>query len=164
MRNLVAAAAICAVLAAPASGFMWNLKVGGGAVLKPSPTRWGGHVSFELPLSDDHPTYIAPFLDFYRKAGVSHMPVGAAIIYRAPFSDYWGTVYFASGGGLQRVSGSGLASTEAIVTVAAGLSVGLTERTAVFVQGRWFRSFAEASAEANQYAFHAGLELRLGRE
>ena len=86
-----------------------DVKAAGGFLF--DPTRWGGHLSIEIPIGDMYPTYLAPFVEFYRKTStlelvnitaktdISEIPAGISLIYKAPLSDRYGTVFFGVGGG-----------------------------------------------------------------
>lgn len=80
-----------------------DVKIGGGALL--DPTRGGGHLSVEVPIGDLYPTYLAPFVEFYRKSGISEIPAGVSLIYKAPLSDRYGTVFFGVAGGVLHARG-----------------------------------------------------------
>jgi len=171
MKHLIWIVILCLAAAGPASAAELGVKMGGGVVVDPS--RWGGHVSFEVPLSREFPTFIAPFFELYRKGGVNQMPLGATLMYKSMFSGYGGTVYFGVGGGILKVSGTitdpltGIgasgSSTDAMITAGGGVYFYLKEPAALFVQMRWFRPFAETSAK-NELAFQAGLHFRIGEE
>ncbi len=92
-----------------------DVKIGGGALL--DPTRAGGHLSIEVPIGDLYPTYLAPFVEYYRgtttlssvnitlETDVSEIPAGVSLIYKAPLSDRYGTVFFGVGGGVLHARG-----------------------------------------------------------
>lgn len=80
-----------------------DVKIGGGALL--DPTRGGGHLSVEVPIGDMYPTYLAPFVEVYRKSGISEIPAGVGLIYKAPLSDRYGTVFFGVAGGVLHARG-----------------------------------------------------------
>jgi len=142
-----------------------GVKAGGATVF--DPVRWGGHLSFEIPLSDEYPTNLAPFIEVYNKNGNKLIPVGIALIYKARISDAGGTIYFGVGGGALLVRGQpafGLVkSTDGIISAALGLSLGFGDRFGAFTQMRWFRSFEDQTAD-NLYAVHFGLSFNLGGE
>lgn len=167
MRHRVwfAAAFLVMLISVPASARQMGLKAGGGVLLDPS--RWGGHASFEIALSEEYPTNVAPFIEVYSKSGTHVIPLGLALLYKARFSDYGGTVFFGAGGGVLMIRGQpgfGVAEgTDGMITAAGGLSMGITERAGVFAQFRWFRSFEDQSAE-NQYGIQVGVQLQFGEE
>lgn len=80
-----------------------DVKIGGGALF--DPTRAGGHLSIEFPIGDLYPTYLAPFVEFYRKGGISEIPAGVSLVYKAPLSDQYGTVFFGVSGGVLHARG-----------------------------------------------------------
>ena len=155
-----------------------DVKIGGGAIL--DPTRMGGHISIDIPIGDTYPTYLSPFVEFYRKSGIDEIPAGVSLIYKAPFSDRYGTVFFGVGGGMLYARGFPLvdslfgtfiidqttgqiatgSSTEAMIAVLGGLRLDVADRVGAMVQGRWFRAFATGST--NNFALHAGLVFTLG--
>ena len=155
-----------------------DIKVAGGGVL--DPTRVGGHLSIDIPIGDTYPTYISPFVEFYSKSGIDEIPAGISLIYKAPFSDRYGTVFFGVGGGMIYARGFPLidsifgnfiidqatgqvatgTSSEAMLSVLGGLRLDVADRVGVIVQGRWFRAFATGST--NNIALHAGLAFTLG--
>ena len=152
-----------------------DVKAGGGLLF--DPTRWGGYLSVEIPIGDTYPTYLAPFAEFYRKSGVSEIPAGLSLIYKAPLSDQYGTVFFGVGGGILHARGFPLlidtiagpvpspsgetgSTTKAMIAVGGGVRFDVADRAGVFVQGRWFRAFA--SGFPNNFALHAGLKFSLG--
>ena len=158
-----------------------DVKIGGGALL--DPTRGGGHLSIEIPIGDLYPTYLAPFVEYYRKNGISEIPAGVSLIYKAPLSDRYGTVFFGVGGGVLHARGFPVIevlidgtrvflidpatgdfvtgkSTEALIAVAGGMRFDVSEGIGAFVQGRWFRAFASGST--NNFGLHAGLMFSLG--
>ena len=167
MKYLVwVASIVCLLLSVvPVSAREIGVKVGGAVVIDPS--RWGGHISFEIPLSEEYPTNLAPFFEYYEKAGTKIMPLGLTLLYKARFSDYGGTVYFGAGGGVLMIRGQpglGLVTgTDGMITAGGGLSIGLGERFGVYTQARWFRSFEDQAAN-NEISIQAGLQFRLGSE
>jgi hypothetical protein len=169
--------ALSLVLVGPVTALQWGVKAGGGVNFEPSPSRWGGHGSIEIPLSQDYPTSLSVFFEMYRKTltiqnvsgTTTQIPMGLAIHYKAPLSRHGGTIYFTGGGGIVRdsfpdlTSASGRSSaTEPIVTVAGGTVIPVTESIAVFGQFRWFKAFA--SGAVNQYGVQFGIHFPLGRE
>ncbi len=152
-----------------------DVKAGGGLLF--DPTRWGGHLSVEVPIGDTYPTYLASFVEFYRKDGVSEIPAGLGLTYKAPLSDRYGTVFFGVGGGILHARGFPLliidpirgaipsgetgSTTEAMIAVGGGVRFDVAGRMGVFVQGRWFRAFASGGFP-NNFALHTGLKFSLG--
>ena len=167
-----------------------DVKIGGGALL--DPTRGGGHLSIEVPIGDLYPTYLAPFVEYYRrtitlaatdKTLKTEIPAGVSLVYKAPLSDRYGTVFFGVAGGVLHTRGSPIVeilfdgttvyaidtatgevvtetSTEALIAVAGGMRFDVSEGIGAFVQGRWFRAFA--SGTTNNFGIHAGLMFSLG--
>ena len=179
MRSMVRVAMFCAVL-----GLMHgradaqvDVKIAGGAVLDPA--RWGGHFSIEIPIGGIYPTYLAPFVEWYQKSGIDEIPAGISLIYKAPFSDRYGTVFFGVGGGILYARGFPLidafgffftdpatgqiatgSATDPMISVGGGLRLDVAERVGVFAQGRWFRAFASGST--NNFSLQLGLNFTLG--
>ena len=155
-----------------------DIKIGGGALF--DPTRGGGHLSIEFPIGDLYPTYLAPFVEYYRrtitlvatdKTLETEIPAGVSLVYKAPLSDRYGTVFFGVAGGVLHTRGSPVlvpvgvdlvtgttaivdlsidtetrevvteTSTEALIAVAGGMRFDVSEGISAFVQGRWFRAF-----------------------
>jgi hypothetical protein len=183
MKRLVFLVALSLVLAGPVTALQWGVKAGGGVNFEPSPSRWGGHGSIEIPLSEDYPTSLSVFFEMYRKTltilnvpeMTTQIPAGLAIHYKAPLSRHGGTIYFTGGGGIVRdyfpvppdpadpLAASGRASaTEPIITVAGGAIIPVTESISAFGQFRWFKAFA--SRAVNQYGIQFGVHFPLGRE
>ena len=167
-----------------------DVKVGGGALF--DPTRGGGHLSIEFPIGDLYPTYLAPFVEYYRrtitlvatdKTLETEIPAGVSLIYKAPLSDRYGTVFFGVAGGVLHTRGSPIVevlfdgttvyavdtetrevitetSTEALIAVAGGMRFDVAGSVGAFVQGRWFRAFA--SGTTNNFGVQAGLMFSLG--
>ena len=177
MRSLAWTTLLCiTTLAMSSSVEAVSIKTGGGIVL--DPTSSGGHISFEVPISDDYPTYLAPFLEYYSKDGESLMPIGITLLYKAPFSTAFGTIYFGVGGGIlsirDRVSldqfnnPTTFSATKALVSAGGGVRISLTERIGFFGQMRWFRPFSSGDPNQvsvpNRFAFHGGLHFELGSE
>lgn len=155
-----------------------DVKVGGGMLVDNS--RWGGHLSVDIPIGDLHPTFLSPFVEFYRKAlgGGDHLneiPFGASLLYKAPFSEQYGVVYFGIGAGMFLARGPSvnvtnavgnvidtvsISATNAIVTAGGGLNVDVSDSMGLFVQGKWFRAFTSGSK--NEVSLHVGLSFRLG--
>jgi hypothetical protein len=162
MRRFLGLFAVCLLLAGSADALQWGVKTGGGVVFKPSPSRWGGHASLEIPLSEDYPTSLSAFFEIYRKSSINQMPAGLSIHYKAPLTRWGGTIYFAGGGGVLRVSGLGNSLTNGMLTVAGGGIIPVTESVGVFGQFRWFKAFASGSV--NEYGLQFGLHFPLGRE
>ena len=185
MRLMVQVVMFCAVLGVTIgqADAQVEVKVAGGALF--DPTSWGGHFSIEIPIGDTYPTYLAPFVEWYRISAVGQIPAsdeipaGVGLIYKAPFSDQYGTVFFGVGGGLLYTRGvptrddfgrvlinatTGQLATgslkEPLLSVAGGLRLDVVERVGVLVQGRWFRAFA--SGATNNFSVQAGLSLALG--
>lgn len=175
MRRLIGAAVLGLLLVGSADALQWGVKVGGGVNFQPDPTRWGGHASIEIPLSEDYPTSLSAFYEIYRwdvdlvvvSGTASEMPIGLAVHYKAPLTRFGGTIYFAGGGGVLRQSGpdpaGGTASqTNGMVTVAGGTVFNLTTSVGIFSQFRWLKAFA--SGAENEYGIQVGLHFPLGRE
>ena len=167
MKRFVCLVALSLILAGPATALQWGVKAGGALIFKPSPSRWGGHGSIEIPLSEDYPTSLSAFFEMYKKSGFTTIPTGLSILYKAPLTRYGGTIYFTGGGGILRFSGPDLdgtnrSSTDGMITVAGGTFVPLTESISVFGQFRWFKRFA--SGAVNEYGIQFGLHFPLGNE
>ena len=174
MKWFMRAFLVCAALAvfSGRSDAQVDLRAGGGLLVNPS--RWGGQVAIDLPIGGTYPTFISPFVEWYRKGGVNAIPAGVSLIYKAPFSDRYGTVFFGVGAGLYRVSGSipGIdvltgalttitdSSTQFMITAGGGLQLDVTDRVGPFIQMRWFRAFASGSK--NEVSVTAGLGFKLG--
>ena len=151
-----------------------DVKAAGGLLF--DPTRWGGYLSVEFPIGDTYPTYLAPFVEFYQKSGISEIPAGLSLVYKAPLSDRYGTVFFGAGGGILHARGFPLlietpvgvvatdekgSTTKAMIAVGGGVRFDVTDRAGAFVQGRWFRAFASGDFP-NNFALHLGLKFSLG--
>jgi len=161
---------LCLALAAAPAAAQVEVKAGGGVLTDPS--RLGGHVSLEIPLSDDYPTYLAPFFEYYvqddAKLLPKMMPVGASLLYKALMSSYGGMVYFGVLGGLLMSrdipdpfgAPTGVSSNDALIGVGGGGQFGFNDRFGVFGQIRWFR-LVETGGD-NNISFQAGLALKLG--
>lgn len=162
IRLVVLLSGLALLTAAPAAGRDFAVNFGGGTLF--DSTRPGGHFSFEMSLSDEYPTHLAPFCEFYDDSGTRIIPVGISLLYKPPLSEYGGTIYFGAGGGALLIRGQpgpGLPTgTDGMITVAGGLSFGVGTRAGVFVQVRWFRSFEDQTAE-NEIGVQAGLRFFL---
>ena len=152
--------AVCAALVA-APSFAAEVAIKAGAAVAVDPTRPGAYVSFEFPLGQDFPTYLAPYVEFYSKSGEKTVPAGLVLLYKAPFSEYGGTIYFGIGAGFLMVR-NGDSKNDPMMSAGGGLALGLTDRVGVFAQARWFR--ATSSAARNHIGFQAGLEFQIGEE
>lgn len=161
-RLLTLLSGLALLAAAPVCAREFGMSLGGGTLF--DPTRPGGHFSLEMSLSDEYPTHLAPFCEFYSKSGIRIIPIGISLLYKPPLSEYGGTIYFGAGGGALLIRGQptpGLATgTDGMITVAGGLSFGVGTRAGVFVQVRWFRSFEDQTAE-NEIGVQAGLRFDL---
>ena len=153
------------ITSGPVSARELGIKLGGGTML--SASRFGGHASIEIPLSDEYPTNIAPFIEFYSKSGKKVIPLGLALLYKARMSDAGGTVYFGAGGGVLMIRGQPgplfVTGTEGMITAAGGVGMGIGERMGGFAQIRWFRSFEDQTGD-NEFSIQAGLQISLGGE
>lgn len=176
MRVLMGLAVV--VLLTGRSEAQVDVKVGGGMLLDNS--RWGGHLSVDIPIGDLHPTYLSPFVEFYRTTPapgihINEIPIGASLLYKAPFSEQYGVVFFGVGGGLYLARGTSIditnaagnvidtisnSTTNAIVTAGGGLMVDVSDSMGFFVQGKWFRAFTSGSK--NEVSLHVGLSFKLG--
>ena len=165
IRTLGLTLLLLAISGLPASAREITVKAGGGVSFDPN--RWGGHVSFEIPLSEEYPTNLAPFLEYYTKDGTKMIPTGVSLMYKARISDAGGTIYFGVGGGALMIrgepGGGQVKGTEGMITAALGLSFGIGERFGFFVQSRWFRPFADETKD-NLYGAQFGLSFDLGGE
>ncbi len=103
MKSLVAVVFFSLVAMFGRADAQVDVKIGGGALL--DPTRGGGHLSIEFPIGDLYPTYLAPFVEYYRKSGISEIPAGVSLVYKAPLSDRYGTVFFGVSGGVLHARG-----------------------------------------------------------
>ena len=140
------------------------LRIGGGALMTNS-SRPGVYASVEIPISEDYPTHIAPFMEYYSRDGMKMIPIGIGIIYKARFTDYGGTIFFGAGGGAMMVRGEpgfGYAKgTNGMIGAVGGLSLGFSDRIGGFAQARWLRSFEDETAD-NEIGFHVGLQFDFG--
>ena len=142
-----------------------QLKIGGGLVL--DPTAWGGHISVDIPLGSSYPTYLAPYADLYRDGGSNLIPLGVALLYKAPLTDLFGTVYFGAGGGILRFTQATALGVledafDPMVSAGGGIHLDFSEKTGVFIQARWFRRFE--SGARNEVSIHAGISFQLSEE
>jgi len=154
-----------------------DIKVGGGLIL--DNTRWGGHLSVDIPIGDTHPTFLSPFVEFYRSTPgpnfhINEIPLGANLLYKAPFSEQYGVVFFGIGGGLFLARGTSFpvydlagnvidtvssSVTEPMITAGGGLTIDMSETLGIFAQGRWFRAFTTGSK--NDVSLHVGISFKL---
>ncbi len=189
MKSMVAVCFFLVIAMFGRAAAQVDVKIGGGILL--DPTRAGGHLSVEFPIGDLYPTYLAPFVEYYRrtitlvatdKTLETEIPAGVSLVYKAPLSDRYGTVFFGVAGGVLHTRGSPIVevfggttvyavdtetgevvtetSTEALIAVAGGMRFDVSEGIGAFVQGRWFRAFA--SGTTNNFGIHAGLMFSLG--
>lgn len=167
-RAVMCLVVVSALFSGSVDALQWGVKAGGGFNFQPSPTRWGGHGSVEIPLSQDYPTSLSAFFEMYKKVGITQIPFGLGIHYKAPLTRFGGTIYFVGGGGLLRLSfeptgGVSLPSqTNGMITVAGGAILNMTEKIGFFSQVRWFKAFASGSE--NELGIQFGLHFNLGRE
>lgn len=152
------------VLLSGQSAAQVDVKVGGGLLV--DNTRWGGHLSVDIPVGDTYPTYLSPFIEFYRTSlapgsNLNEIPVGASILYKAAFSEQYGVVFFGVGGGMFLARGAASAS-EPMVTAGGGLMFDVSDSMGLFVQGKWFRAFTTGSK--NEVSLHVGVNFRVGSE
>ena len=168
MKRFASLVVLNLILAGSAPALQWGVKLGGSTIFKPSPSRWGGHASLEIPLSEEYPTSLSGFLEMYKKDGFTTIPTGLSILYKAPLSRYGGMIYFTGGGGILRFSGPDLiantnrSSTDGMISVAGGTYVPLTEAISIFGQFRWFKRFA--SGAVNEYGISFGFYFPIGNE
>ena len=146
-----------------------SLKAGGGMLF--DPTRWGGHLSLEIPLGSDHPTYLAPFVEFYQKSQVKEIPIGISLLYKAPLSELLGTIYFGVGGGvfLSRVTFTDqvlgtvkLSRTEPMISVTGGIRLDVSDRMGLYTQVYLLRPFETGSTTV--FGVQAGLHFEIGEK
>lgn len=177
MRRFILFTLFVAALFAGRADAQIEIKAAGGFLL--DPVRWGGHLSVDIPVGDDYPTYLAPFVEVHRKSGYTAIPAGVSLLYKAPFTEEFGTAFFGIGTGLYRVSGPDVlidlddmgnvvfvtvdrSSTQAMITAGGGVHIHLTESVGTFVHARWFRAFASGSR--NEVSLMAGLSFRFGED
>ncbi len=179
MRQLIRVVSVCLFLAAaPSSAEGVGIKAGGGLILDPS--RWGGHVSFEIPIGGDYPLSVAPFFELYEKDGEKGMPTGVSLLYEAPLSEQGGNIYFGAGLGFLLRRGSVLgqsnltdSSNDLMMTAAGGFSFGVTEQVGIFAQTRWFVSLVDeaqspfdleygTASSKNEITLIVGLNFQIG--
>ncbi len=162
LRILALLSGFALLAATPVAARDFAVNAGGGTLFDPS--RPGGHFSFEMSLSDEYPTHLTPFCEFYGKSGTWIIPIGISLLYRPPLSEYGGTIYFGAGAGALLVRGQpaqGLPTgTDGMISVAGGLSFDVGPSAGMFVQVRWFRSFENQSAE-NEIGIQAGVRFNL---
>jgi hypothetical protein len=135
--------------AAPADAI--GIKAGGGLLVDPA--RWGGHISVEIPISQDRPLALAPFFEIYEKDGEKGMPIGMVLLYSAPLTREAGTIYFGAGAGMlmlrgttfQQAGGAPLpgGSNSVMATAGGGLLFHVSESFGLFLQVRWFMSLSD---------------------
>ena len=163
----VLACFVLVVGAVPADAI--GIKAGGGPLL--DPLRWGGHVSVEIPISDDRPLALAPFFELYAKDGGKLIPVGISMVYRAPLTREVGTIYFGVGGGMLLLRSVqyeliGIpyrdSSNEIMATAAGGLLFHLSENMGFFLQTRWFMAMSNEGIDntsKSNLAFMLGIHI-----
>ncbi len=163
VRILALLSGFALLAATPVAARDFAVNAGGGTLFDPG--RPGGHFSFEMSLSDEYPTHLAPFCELYSNSGTRIIPIGISLLYKPPLSEYGGTIYFGAGGGALLIRGEpspGLATgTDGMITVAGGLSFDVGTHAGVFMQVRWFRSFEDHTA-ANEIGVQAGVRFNLG--
>jgi len=165
------------VLLVGQSGAQVDVKVGGGLLVDQS--RWGGHLSVDIPIGDTYPTYLSPYVELYRSTlapgiHLNEIPVGANLLYKAPFSEQYGVVFFGIGGGMYLargtvkdasgnvIDGVSISATEPMITAGGGLLVDVSDSMGLFVQGRWFKAFTTGAK--NEVTLHVGLSFKLGED
>jgi hypothetical protein len=168
------------VLLVGQSGAQVDVKVGGGLLVDQS--RWGGHLSVDIPIGDTYPTYLSPYVELYRSTlapgiHLNEIPVGANLLYKAPFSEQYGVVFFGIGGGMYLARGTSIpitdfsgnvidtisnSASEPMITAGGGLLVDVSDSMGLFVQGRWFKAFTTGAK--NEVTLHVGLSFKLGED
>ena len=142
-----------------------TFKFGGGVMI--NPTGGGGHASIEIPLSEEYSTYAAPFVEYYSKDG-TRIPIGASLLYKAPFGEFSGTIYFGIGFGAMIVDGlppdpiTGFdgSGTNAMGAAGGGISFALSDKAGVFVQSRYSRAFSGSGEnEEDVWGVHVGIQF-----
>ena len=132
-----------------------------------NPTGGGGHASVEIPLSEEYSTYAAPFVEYYSKDG-TRVPIGASLLYKAPFGEFGGTIYFGVGFGVMIVDGlpedpiTGFdgSATNMMGSAGGGISFALSQQAGVFVQSRYSRAFSGTGEnEEDVWGIHVGIQF-----
>jgi hypothetical protein len=140
-----------------------GIKAGGGVLF--DPIRPGGHISIEIPISDDRPLALAPFFEIYEKDGEKGMPLGISLLYNAPLTQEVGTIYFGAGAGMLLLRGTTFqqfgggtvtgGSNNVMATAAGGLLFHVGESFGLFIQGRWFMSLSDTTDDPLDLEFGA---------
>ena len=142
-----------------------GLKIGAGVMV--SPSGGGGHASVEIPLSEEYSTYAAPFVEVYSKDG-TRVPIGAALLYKAPFGEFGGTIYFGVGVGVLIVDGlppdpeTGFdgSAKNAMGSAGGGVSFALSRQAGIFVQSRYSRAITgSGDNQTAVWGFHVGIQF-----
>jgi hypothetical protein len=99
------------------------------------------------------------------------------LLYKAPFSEQYGIVYFGIGAGMLLARGDDVditdfggnvidtisfSASEPMIAAGGGLMLDVSDAMGLFFQARWFKAFATGAK--NEVALQVGLSFRLGQE
>ena len=130
-----------------------SFKIGGGMFFDNSIP--GAHLSVDIPVGEGS-FAISPFADIFHKSESKIYGGGLNALIRKPAGES-STFYIGAGGGLASVkveasAGGATASaskTSGMANVVAGLEFGVSEKAAIFAQGKWIGTFGGSSTTAN---------------
>jgi len=118
----------------------------------------GAHLSIDIPVGEGS-FAISPFADIFHKSEQKIYGGGLNFLIKRPVgeSSQW---YAGVGGGFASVKTLNGSSSGAMADVVVGLEFGVSEKAAIFSQGKWIGTFGGSSVR--NFALQAGVSFGFG--
>jgi hypothetical protein len=147
-------------LAAGSASAAGAFKIGGGIYFEE--TTPGGHISIDIPVGEGS-FMISPFADLFHKSELKLYSGGVNILMKKPAGES-GQIYYGVGGGFSKVEvtdqGVSVSKTEAMANGVLGFEFSVSDRAAIFLQGKYIATFGDIKARNG--AVTAGIAFGFG--
>ena len=154
------AAVMCAAMVSQADA-QPTFRVGGGLIF--DGTVWGGGAAVDMPLGD-RPFGLGLSTEYYKKSGVTFMPVRVLAMIKNPAGDQ-ADFYAGVGSGIYyskvSVAGFSASTTKALATGVAGINFRATESFGVYGEVGYDRALT--SGASNDISARVGISFGGGR-
>lgn len=154
----ILAALLCVGLfAAQAEAAGPVFRVGGGVIF--DGTIWGGGAAVDIPMSDK-PFGISISTEYYKKSGLTVMPVRVVAMFKTPASDQ-ADFYFGAGSGIYysklKIGTVSASTTKALGTALAGINFKASDSFGIY--GEVGLDRALTSGASNNFAARVGISF-----
>ena len=154
------AAMLCVSFAASQADAGAKIRVGGGMIFDGSIP--GGGVAVDIPMSDK-PYGITLSTEYYKKSGVTLMPVRIMAMFMTPAGEK-ADFYLGAGSGLYytkvKILAASASTTKALGTAVAGINFKASESFGIYIEGGIDRALT--SGASNDIGARAGISFGVG--